>query len=312
MAMDTSLKIERFMFIGSKHMGLSALKKIHALSPDRLCSVVTLEDCADGMRSKLKEFDRFSKKTGKKLHVLSNLAALESVINEEAPDLCIVVGWYRILGKDILEKVPAGVVGIHASLLPKYRGGAPLVWAVINGEGESGVSLFFMDEGMDTGDIIGQSRFSIGENDAISEVLTAAESGALGLLDKHVPSLLMGTAPRASQDHTQASYGSQRGPVDGRIFWEMTNIRIHNAVRAQTKPYPGAFCTAGESNKLTIWSSTVFPGDYYGSPGLVAQKCRNGVVVTCGQGAICINNVQIEGEDVTTADRILHHGMRLQ
>lgn len=148
--------IEKVTFIGSKHLGIRALKTVYALAPDKLYSIVTINDSKD-VRCKLDEFREFSKQAGKKLHILTKPSELKAIIKEDSPDMCIVVGWYWILNANLLEIVRNGFLGIHASLLHKYRGGSPLVWPIINGDKESGLSLFYFDKGMDTGNVVAQN-----------------------------------------------------------------------------------------------------------------------------------------------------------
>jgi methionyl-tRNA formyltransferase len=226
--------------------------------------------------------------------------------------MCIVVGWYWIFKESLLAKVPKGVVGIHASLLPKYRGGSPLVWPIIKGDKESGLSLFYLDKGMDTGDVIAQKRFSIMDDDTIAEVLEKAESLTVELLEQNYPLLLEGTASRIQQNHDEATYFPQRKPEDGRIDWNATNVEIHNAIRAQTHPYPGAFCYTEDNKRLYIWKSRLFPQEHCGIPGLVVQVLDDSVVVACGKGALCLCEVQLESSVQEIAGRVLKYITRLR
>ena len=212
---------------------------------------------------------------------------------------------------DLLASAPGGFVGIHPSLLPRYRGGAPLVWAIINGESGSGVSLFHFHTGMDDGDIIGQKSFPIKQDDTIAEVWSKAQEGALGLIDDHFLDLLEGRAPRTAQDHSRATYCSQRRPQDGRIDWKLPAETIHNFIRAQSDPYPGAFSHNNNGEKVVVLKAAVFPQDYFGVPGLVAQPAGGGVLVCCGSGALVLFRIRVEnGQEEDAAGR-LRYGMRL-
>lgn len=302
---------KKVTFIGSKHLGIRALKTIHSLAPDKLHSIVTINDSND-VRCKLDEFKKFSEQTQKKLHILTKPSELESIIKEDRPDMCIVVGWYWMIKEDLLKEVPEGFLGIHASLLPAYRGGSPLVWAIINGDKESGVSLFYLNEEMDSGDIVAQKKFIIEDNDTIAEVMNKAESLMVEILEENYHLLLEGKAPRIPQNHKDATYCSIRTPEDGRINWNRSNVEIHNAIRAQTYPYPGAFCYTEGAKKLYIWKSRLFPQKYYGTPGLVVQVSKDYVVVTCGEGAICIYEVQLESSMREIASKVLKYGVKLK
>jgi methionyl-tRNA formyltransferase len=172
------------------------------------------------------------------------------------PDLLVVVGWYYMIPRRMRDLAPLGCVGVHASLLPRYRGGAPLVWAMINGERETGVSLFHFTDGVDDGDIVAQTRFPIDARDTIAELLAKAEAASVTLLAEFVPRFADGSAPRQAQDHSAATAFPQRSPIDGRIDWNWDAPRIDRFIRAQTHPYPGAF-TDVAGKRLRVWSADV-------------------------------------------------------
>ena len=172
------------------------------------------------------------------------------------PDFLLVIGWYYMIPRSLREVAPKGCAGIHASLLPKYRGGAPLVWAMINGEKETGVSFFYLVDEADAGDIIAQKRFPIEQSDTIRDLLAKTESASHEILLEMLPKIADGTAPRTPQNHAEATTVPQRKPEDGLIDWSWSAERIQNFIRAQTRPYPGAF-TVIDGKKVTIWEATV-------------------------------------------------------
>lgn len=184
------------------------------------------------------------------------MAEYVSDVEKLRPDLLVVIGWYYMIPRRMRELAPLGCVGIHASLLPRYRGGAPLVWAMINGEPETGVSLFHFSDGVDDGDIVAQERFAIGERDTIADLLQKAEDASVRLVAEYVPRFADGTAPRRAQDQSGATTFPQRSPQDGRIDWSWDAPRIDRFIRAQTHPYPGAFTDIG-GKRIRIWSADV-------------------------------------------------------
>ncbi len=304
--------MKRVAFVGSKSLGRQVVEELFKISPDRLCGVITTDDSKD-TRSALASFAEFSRNSSKPLYVLQKPSELRQVIEDLAPDLCLVVGWYWVIKPDLLVKVPNGWLGIHASLLPRYRGGSPLVWAMINGETETGLSLFYFDEGMDTGDIVTQKTITIHPQDYIADVLGKAERMAVEMIREVYPSLLSGTNTRIKQDHTLATYASLRKPADGRIDWSRPAKEIYNFVRAQSQPYPGAYCNTPSGEILTVWSCEVFPYPYYGPQGLVALLQGNEAVVTCGRDtAICLQTVQLQNQEIQDAQKVLRFGDRLQ
>jgi methionyl-tRNA formyltransferase len=181
-------------------------------------------------------------------------SALLQEVRRWKPDLFVVVGWFHIVPKVIRDMAPA--VGIHASLLPKYRGGAPLVWAMINGEKRTGVTLFHMEEDVDSGDIIAQKHFDITQEDNIATMIEKAEMHSKELLKEYLPKIVDGSANRIRQDEAKATHYPQRSPEDGRIDWSWPKSRIEAFIRSQTKPYPGAFIDVGKY-RVRIWDADI-------------------------------------------------------
>lgn len=303
--------MKKITFVGSKILGVRVLEEMYRIAPDNLSAVITIDDSQD-TRCALDSYQQFSQRANIPLRILSKGSELGDEISKISPDLCIVAGWYWVLGSEVLKMAPGGWVGIHASLLPKYRGGAPLVWAIINGETESGVSLFYFDEGMDTGNLLAQAKFDIEFEDTIADVLQKTEVWSIEMIQETYPLLIRGTATSVAQDHSQASYAGIRKPDDGRIDWNATSIQLYNFIRAQTQPYPGAFCQLESGDILRIWEAKVFPHPYFGSPGQVVAIEPDHVVVACGtNGAIRLQNVQLGEGKEQNANEILKFGQRL-
>lgn len=171
-------------------------------------------------------------------------------IRSYKPDVILVLGWYYKVSRKIRELARFGAWGIHASLLPDYAGGAPLVWAIINGEKETGVTLFQLDEGMDSGDIIDQECFSIGTEDSIKLVYQKATEVSKTILFKALRNITH-LAPR-KQDLSRRHIFPQRNPEDGEIDLSWPAERIFNFIRAQSPPYPGAFIRTIDGGRIII------------------------------------------------------------
>jgi len=287
--------IKKVLFLGSKQLGLISAKNLYFSAPNKLSGIITFDDSKDE-RSVLGDFKQFSYEKKIPIYILKKPSELLGLIEKEKPDLIIVVGWYWIINERLLDKVPDGIIGIHASLLPKYRGFAPLVWAIINGEKRTGISLFYFDRGIDSGDIVAQKEFDILENDTIKEVLEKTERSIADILKENYSKLLSGEAPRTKQNHKNATYCSQRKPEDGRINWNFSNKKIHDFIRAQAPPYPGAFSYI-KDKKITITKSRLFPYPYFGIPGFVSQVKSKSVIVCCATNAIEILEILIDGEN---------------
>ena len=173
-----------------------------------------------------------------------------SVIEELNLDLILVLGWYYMLPKSIRSACKYGAWGIHASLLPKYAGGAPLNWAIINGEKETGVTLFRMEDGVDNGDIIAQKSFTIDYEDTIKEIYEKATKASKEiLLDVFSDIENVKFLP---QDKSKIEVYPQRKPEDGELDLTKSAIEMYNFIRALSDPYPGAFIKTVDGKKLII------------------------------------------------------------
>ncbi|MDO8994413.1 MAG: formyltransferase family protein, partial [Daejeonella sp.] len=169
--------INKVLFIGSKKLGLNCLKAIRTVSENTISGVLTIDDSMDP-RSVLQEYITYCKENNIKLSIAKNRKDSEQIIVYENPELCLVICWYWLFTKTILETVPFGFIGLHNSLLPKYRGGSPLVWNIINGEETVGFSLFSFTERMDDGVIWHQYKYNPDPNSNISTILDHLEEAA--------------------------------------------------------------------------------------------------------------------------------------
>jgi methionyl-tRNA formyltransferase len=199
-------------------------------------------------------------------------------------------------------------------LLPKYRGGAPVNWAIINGERETGMSMFYFDNGVDSGDVIGQARVSIDDRDTIATLYEKINQATLGLIREMVPRLKDGTAPRLKQDESQATYFPQRSPDDGLIDWGRPARAIYDWVRAQTTPYPGAF-TYLDNQKVVIWAAELLDRPNNHVPGMNGYVMRihrgQGVEVLTGDGSLLITEVETADRRARADEVLLRPGSRL-
>jgi methionyl-tRNA formyltransferase len=279
-------RINRVLFVGSKQLGHRVLRELYGLAPEALVGIITIDDQKDS-RSAFPDFEMFSRESGLQLHVAKDRRHSEEIIKSLKPELCFVVGWYWLIGDDVLNSVPHGFVGIHNSLLPKYRGGSPLVWQILRNEKEVGFSLFSFDSGMDTGPIWAQGRVPLGREDYVSDVLAKLEEETIRMVRAGYHGLLEGSVMPSPQNNAEATYCAQRLPSDGRIDWHAPAEDVHNFIRAQSDPYPGAF-THYEGRILKIWRARVFDRRYFGTPGQVARIEEDGVYVICGDNRAII------------------------
>lgn len=208
------------------------------------------------------------------------------------PDLTVMCGYSKIVCKKFREIPKNGCINLHASALPFYRGAAPLNWALINGEKEIGLSIYEVNDGVDTGPIIAQEKFSVGLEDTIKDVLKKTLEIYPKMLLRVCDDFERGIIEKKLQNLNEGSYFTKRFPKDGEINWEtMTDLQIHNLVRALTKPYPGAFFY--QNNKIMktyVWETELEKRDFFGIPGRVAKKEGNDIIVIAKNRGIKLKN----------------------
>ncbi len=213
------------------------------------------------------------------------------------PDAFLVAGWYHMVPKVWRDLAPA--YGLHASLLPDYSGGAPLVWAMINGETKTGITLFQMDGGVDTGPILGQVEEPIHSDDTIATLYARIEERGLELLSDVLPRLADGSAALRPQPIEGRRVMPQRGPQDGWVDWTWDCARIDRFIRAQTRPYPGAFSTLN-GEPIHFWQGRAeFRPNSSIEAGLVARTHEGDYEVGCDCGVVVLGDVSHAGTDYT-------------
>ena len=285
----------RIVFVGTVAEGRRCLEALLAHG-ERFAGLVTLDPALAPTTSGWVRFDDLAAAHAIPLLTVRNLNAPENVDRVAAlrPDLILVVGWTRLLGPELLRLPPLGAVGFHASLLPRYRGRAPVNWALINGADETGNTMFFLDDGVDTGDIIDQRRIPVLDEDDCATLYRKVADAAVDMLLEHLPALKTATAPRTPQDHRQATVMPRRRAEDGLIDWSRDARGLFNWVRALTHPYPGAFTFHGD-RRLFVWRAVPDPSPHPHPPGRLLATGGE-VHVSTGDGLLRLDRVQWEGE----------------
>ncbi|WP_437766400.1 methionyl-tRNA formyltransferase [Sorangium sp. So ce281] len=231
-------------------------------------------------------------------------------------DVALVIAYGRILPKAVLEAPRRGCMNLHASILPRYRGAAPITWAIVGGETETGISLMQMDEGMDTGPVYAVRRTPIGPDTTADEL--AIDLGALAarVVREDLRRAVDGELALTPQDHEAATHAALLKKEDGRIRWERSARQIHDHIRGMTS-WPGAFTTIDGKALKVLAARVESEADQAGAPpGTVVMAGRSVVIVACGAGAIQIVRAQAEGrKPLAAADlvagRTLQTGMVL-
>lgn len=209
------------------------------------------------------------------------------------PDVIAVVAYGKILPPEILYLPPLGCINVHASLLPKYRGSAPIHWAIINGEQETGITTMHMDEGMDTGDMILTATTQIGTNDTVGELHDVlAEIGAK-LLTETISLIGRGEAPRTAQDDTDASYAPMLTREHELIVWHQPAKTLHNQVRGMN-PWPGTY-TTWQGKILKIWRTEIIFKQTSEKPGTVVACNNDEIIVQTGENCLALREIQLQG-----------------
>ena len=240
---------------------------------------------------------------------VAELAALK-------PDLIVTAAYGQILPRAVLDLPPRGCVNVHGSLLPRYRGGAPVQRAIMNGETVTGVTLMYMDETLDTGDMIDSVEVPIEETDTAGDLFEKLGRAGAELLRRWLPALRDGTAPRTPQDERLATYAPNLTREDERIDWTRTAREVHNQVRALA-PMVGAYAL-WRGQPLKVWAclppreaDAGLPDDWRKlPPGAVLETGRAGIRVRTGDGSIVLAMVQPAGKKAMTAAEFVR-GARL-
>jgi len=225
-------------------------------------------------------------------------------IRELAPDLIFSFYYRHLIVPEVLRLASLGSYNMHGSLLPRYRGRAPINWAVLHGESETGATLHVMERRPDAGAIVDQEAVPINPEETAREVLSSVTVAARTVLERRLPDLLAGRAPRRVQDETRATYFGGRRPEDGRIDWRQDARSIFNLVRAVTHPYPGAF-TDIDGRRLFIWWARPI-GGATGRPGEVASSAP--LRVAAGKDLLEVTEWQWQGDQRPSRDDC--HGLR--
>lgn len=268
------------VFLVSKDFGYRLLASIS----DRLQDAVVLHpDDSPDERSVLPLFRTLCENRGFQFHVTPNKSLAEKIIKETFPEILFVCGWYWILPQSTLDAPRKGAFGFHNSLLPKYRGGAPLVWSIINGDEEVGTSLFRFGRGVDDGEIVKQFAVPLDRTENVADALKKIQSAVLTDFSSLFSALLDGDFEAWEQDEAAATYVPQRKPEDGRINWSWPAGKIHDFCRAQAPPYPGAFCFYG-SAKLFIHATIETDEICDSAAGTILEVQEDRLHVSCGDG----------------------------
>lgn len=283
------------VFVGCVEVGRECLEELLECGAD-VRAVITLDPELARTTSGYVTFDALAWRFGFPVFPVRSVDDADVIarLRGLAPDVIFVIGWQRLLPRMVLEIPRHSCVGMHASLLPRYRGHAPVNWAIINGERETGMTMLYLDERADAGDIIDQRAFPIELEDTCATVYAKAALAGRQMLRTHLAGLLSGIAPRRPQVRLETPMPRRR-PEDGAIDWGGPSRAIYDWVRALTRPYPGAFSFVG-GRRLYVWETRLVAGAKPDlAPGTVVRVGLEGVLVATGDGVLLLTSVELEG-----------------
>jgi methionyl-tRNA formyltransferase len=285
----------RILFFGYSEVGHDCLSLLLERG-DNVVALITHED-NPGEKIWFKTPAAAAREKGVPVHTPLKTGTPEWVerIAAMRPDLILSVYYRNMIGMKVLGLAPLGAFNMHGSLLPKYRGRAPINWAVLHGEPRIGMTLHRMVKEPDAGSIVDQEGVDIGPRDTAEQAFRKVLPCARSVLSRQIGALLSGTAREEPQDASQATYFGGRTPEDGRIDWTRSSVDIFNLIRAVTDPYPGAFTDVRDRRLMVWWAEPGTPSarGREGRPGEVLSASP--LVVATGDGALELTRVEWRG-----------------
>ena len=217
-----------------------------------------------------------------------------ATLKELNPDIIVVVAFGQILPKSILDIPKFGCINVHVSLLPKYRGAAPINWVIINGEEKTGVTTMYMDEGLDTGDMILTEEFDLDDKITAGELHDKMKDRGADVLIETLKQIEKGTAPRIPQNHEEFTYAPMMNKALGEINWSKSAREIHNLVRG-VNPWPSAYTTY-EGSTMKVWKTEVLNETSDKEPGTILKVDKDGIRISTKDNVVLVKEIQMPGK----------------
>lgn len=288
----------KLIFMGSAEFACPALEILLQAGRDEICAVVSQPErpCGRSLKNRPCPAGALAAAKGIPCLAPAKINSPESLDELRAlrPDLIVVVAYGQILKKALLDLPRLGCINLHGSLLPKYRGAAPIQWAIARGENITGVTTMFMNERMDEGDIIRQEEEPILPEDTACTLGQRLAGRGAKLLLATVGEIRTGAAPRAKQDDNAATYAPRLKKTDGAIDWARPAIETANRIRA-FQPWPCCYFILNKKNTVKVFRARLEPGGGK-APGTILETCGEGPLVQAGGGALRLLEVQPEGK----------------
>lgn len=289
----------RIVFMGTPDFAVGSLQALCESGKHEILAVVTQPDRPKGRGNKLLQtpVKEYALAQGLTVYQPQKVKTPEFVelLHELQPELIVVAAFGQFLSKEILELPKYGCINVHASLLPKYRGAAPIQYAIIKGEKESGVTIMQMDIGMDTGAMLDKVVVPIEENTTMGELHDALREQGATLLLQVIDKIAAGTAVAEPQDDAQATYATLLDRSMEHIDWSKTAQEVHNLIRG-FNPAPSTFTKLPNGKSLKIWGSKMTGKSSAAAAGTVIETGKHSFFVACGEGVLEITEVQPESK----------------
>ena len=289
----------RIVFMGTPDFAVGSLQALCESGKHEILAVVTQPDRPKGRGNKLLQtpVKEYALAQGLTVYQPQKVKTPEFVelLHELQPELIVVAAFGQFLSKEILELPKYGCINVHASLLPKYRGAAPIQYAIIKGEKESGVTIMQMDIGMDTGAMLDKVVVPIAENTTMGELHDALREQGAALLLQVIDKIAAGTAVAEPQDNEQATYATLLERSMEHIDWSKTAQEVHNLIRG-FNPAPSTFTKLPNGKSLKIWGSKMTAKNSTAAAGTVIETGKHSFFVACGEGVLEITEVQPESK----------------
>lgn len=287
----------RILFMGTPDIAVGCLQKIIDEKHD-IIGVVTQPDKPVGRGKKMGMPPVKELALKYDLPVYQPIKARDEefvkILKDLNPDLIVVVAFGQILPKSILDIPKFGCVNVHVSLLPKYRGAAPINWVIINGEDKTGVTTMYMDEGLDTGDMILTSEFELNDEITAGELHDIMKVEGAKVLKETIDLIEKGEAPRIPQNHDEFTYAPMMNKTLGQIDFSKSAKEIHNLVRG-VNPWPSAYTTY-KGQTMKIWKTKVLSEASNKAPGTILKVDKEGIRVSTKDNVILISEIQMPGK----------------
>ncbi len=289
----------RIVFMGTPDFAVGSLQALCESGKHEILAVVTQPDRPKGRGNKLLQtpVKEYAMAQGLTVYQPQKVKTPEFVelLHELQPELIVVAAFGQFLSKEILELPKYGCINVHASLLPKYRGAAPIQYAIIKGEKESGVTIMQMDIGMDTGAMLDKVVVPIAENTTMGELHDALREQGAALLLEVIDKIAAGTAVAEPQDNEQATYATLLDRSMEHIDWSKTAQEVHNLIRG-FNPAPSTFTKLPNGKSLKIWGSKMTDKSSAAAAGTIIETGKHSFFVACGEGVLGITEVQPESK----------------